>query len=71
MIEHEPSAEQLDGFIGRVSVKRHHRAGTARRFGNLRAELFADRRHFDAVFTAIDGFFVALDGHGGVSILAA
>jgi hypothetical protein len=54
-----------------VSVKGHHRSRTARRFGDFRAELFADRRHFDAVFTAIDGFFVALDCHGGVSILAA
>ena len=71
MIEHEPAGEQLDGFIRSMPVERHHRAGSARRPGDLRAKLVADRRHFDAVLTAIDGFFVALEGHGGVSILAA
>ena len=31
---------------------------------NLRAVLGAYRRHFDAVFPAIDVFFEALNGHG-------
>ena len=70
VIEDEPPAEQLHGFVRSMTVKRHHRAGTAGGPGNLGSVLFADRRHFDAVLTAVDGFFEALDGHGGVSILA-
>ena len=70
VIEDEPATEQLHGFVRRMAVKRHHRAGTAGSPGNLGSVLFADRRHFDAVLTAVDGFFEALDGHGGVSILA-
>ena len=71
MIEHQPAAEELDGFVRGVAVERHHGAGTARSLGDLGAKLIADRRHFDAELTAVDDFFVALDGNGGDSILAS
>ena len=71
VIEDEPAAEELHGFVRCVAVKRHHRAAAAGGLGDLGPELIADRRHFDAVLTAVDGFFEALDGHGGVSILAS
>ena len=71
MVQSQPSAEELDGLRGRRAVERHHGAGASRCAGNLRPPLAADRRDFDAVLTAVDGFFEAFDRHGGVSILAA
>ena len=66
MIEREPLAEVLDGFIGRTPVERHHQTGPAWRARNLRAKVVrADGGYLDAVRAAIDGFVEALFGHGG------
>ncbi len=71
MVEGQPLAQMLHGFVRRVAVKRHHCSGTAGRTRNLRAEpVAADRRHFDAVLTAIDLFVEALDGHGKAAFCA-
>src|SRR5262245_18953545 len=56
MIERELAAELLARFVGRVAVERHHRARTAGNPGDLRAPFLSNRRYFDAVLTAIDGF---------------
>src|SRR5436190_5691891 len=69
VIERQPPAEELDGFLRRGPVEGHHGAGTARRPGNLCAPPVADRRHFDAVLPAVDGFIEALDCHGEECIL--
>src|SRR5512133_1788894 len=65
VIQREPAAQLLDGFVGRMPIERHHRARSTGCAGDLGPEPVAvDRRDFDAVLTAIDRFFEALDGHG-------
>jgi hypothetical protein len=54
-----------DRFVGRMSVERHHGAGSAGRSRDLGAPAVPiDRRYFDAVLAAIDRFVEALYVHG-------
>src|SRR6266568_2909080 len=65
VVQGEPAAQMLDGFVWRAPIKRHHCARTARRPRDLRAPFVGtDRRHLDAVRTAIDCFVEAMERHG-------
>src|SRR5689334_3557634 len=50
-VEREPAAQVARGLVGRLAVERHRGTRAARDARDLRPPLFADRRHFDAVFT--------------------
>jgi hypothetical protein len=63
MRQAEPSAQLMRGLVGCSPVKGHQRPGAAGHAGNLRTPLIvSNERHFDMVFTAIDGFLEAMNG---------
>lgn len=59
----QPLAKKAGGFVRRRSVKRHQRRGHARNPDDIGPPAVdGDRRHFDEVLLAGNGFLKTMDG---------